>query len=296
MAHLQRVAFDPGRADETVEFCVRCPAAAFDRHQVRQLLTELARSPDGVFDLHGPDGRALVAVAMDVARNGADSARLELLGARGDVAADDLVRPLFAPALAYLATGPRRFVDVPAPAWLQGGRRTLEGLGFTRAYTSFAMTLAPDALSAVTEPPLPDGWRWAPLSGELTEQAYAALERIFAGDASLFLPPLDAFCARAAKDPDRWRALLVDDALAGLCAVALDGEHGDVVVIGREPSFRGRGIGRHLLAGAVTRLRARGARRITLEVLAANDRAVALYTGLGFRATSATDYYRKSVR
>jgi len=49
-----------------------------------------------------------------------------------------------------------------------------------------------------------------------------------------------------------------------------------------DPSRRRRGVGRALLDAAVAEARARGARRLTLHVLAGNDAAVRLYRAAGF--------------
>jgi ribosomal protein S18 acetylase RimI-like enzyme len=49
-----------------------------------------------------------------------------------------------------------------------------------------------------------------------------------------------------------------------------------------EPSLQGRGIGRAALRQACEQLRANGARRISLDVDVANDRALGLYTSIGF--------------
>jgi ribosomal protein S18 acetylase RimI-like enzyme len=52
------------------------------------------------------------------------------------------------------------------------------------------------------------------------------------------------------------------------------------LAVGEE--FRGRGVGRALLDGAVAEARARGARRLTLRVLAPNEPARRLYESAGF--------------
>jgi GNAT superfamily N-acetyltransferase len=49
------------------------------------------------------------------------------------------------------------------------------------------------------------------------------------------------------------------------------------------PEYRGRGIGRALLAAAEQRARARGCAKLTLEVLETNDGARRLYESFGFR-------------
>jgi ribosomal protein S18 acetylase RimI-like enzyme len=58
-----------------------------------------------------------------------------------------------------------------------------------------------------------------------------------------------------------------------------------------EPSLQGRGIGRAALRQACDQLRADGARRISLDVDVANDRALGLYTSIGFTPVTTEDYF-----
>jgi len=63
-------------------------------------------------------------------------------------------------------------------------------------------------------------------------------------------------------------------------------QEGELLRLGVRPALRGKGWGRVLLLGVLERLRAAGARRITLEVRAGNAAAQALYRAAGFRETS----------
>lgn len=58
-----------------------------------------------------------------------------------------------------------------------------------------------------------------------------------------------------------------------------------------EPSLQGRGIGRAALRQACEQLRADGALRIGLDVDVANDRALGLYTSIGFTPVTTEDYF-----
>ena len=58
-----------------------------------------------------------------------------------------------------------------------------------------------------------------------------------------------------------------------------------------EPTLQGRGIGRAALRQACEQLRAGGARRISLDVDVSNDRALGLYTSLGFTLVTTEDYF-----
>jgi ribosomal protein S18 acetylase RimI-like enzyme len=52
--------------------------------------------------------------------------------------------------------------------------------------------------------------------------------------------------------------------------------------MGLLPDYRGRGLGRQLVAQAVRTARQAGIERVELEVFASNERAIALYRALGF--------------
>jgi ribosomal protein S18 acetylase RimI-like enzyme len=58
--------------------------------------------------------------------------------------------------------------------------------------------------------------------------------------------------------------------------------HGGSVGMGLLPAYRGRGLGGRLLQACLDKARARGLTRITLQVRADNERAIALYRRLGF--------------
>ena len=64
--------------------------------------------------------------------------------------------------------------------------------------------------------------------------------------------------------------------------------HGFVI----DPAHQGRGIGRDVLRRACVELRARGASRVALEVAVENERALGLYTSIGFQPVLTEDYYR----
>jgi len=76
------------------------------------------------------------------------------------------------------------------------------------------------------------------------------------------------------------QVLVVDD--AGYVVVRVVGDVADLDRIAVEPDRRGRGLGRALLAAAVTRAATAGAERMLLEVADDNASALALYSSAGF--------------
>lgn len=73
----------------------------------------------------------------------------------------------------------------------------------------------------------------------------------------------------------------------------MEQQEGDGSIFGFviERSMQGRGIGRAALRLACERLRADGARRVSLDVDIANDRALSLYTSIGFESVATEDYF-----
>jgi len=94
-------------------------------------------------------------------------------------------------------------------------------------------------------------------------------------------------------DPERPTfVILQDEAQVGCVMVRLD-EDGQAFIYGLSviPRMRGRGIGRAALGQLIALLRNEGYEHLALEVAAANERALQLYTGCGFTTTSVMDYY-----
>ena len=57
------------------------------------------------------------------------------------------------------------------------------------------------------------------------------------------------------------------------------------------PAFQGRGIGRDVLRKVCNELRRQSDRRVTLEVAVDNERALGLYTSVGFEPRATEDYW-----
>ena len=89
--------------------------------------------------------------------------------------------------------------------------------------------------------------------------------------------------------PDLCRLAVADGRDAGLALVAEREEGGaavwDVCYLGVNPAFRGRGVGRALLAGRLAAARDAGAAAVTCAVDAANGPARRLYAAAGFAET-----------
>lgn len=80
---------------------------------------------------------------------------------------------------------------------------------------------------------------------------------------------------------------------AGVILIARRGWTSRVAAMGVAKPFRGRGVGRRMLEGALEEARARGDRRMLLEVFEQNPMAVRLYQAVGFRVIRRLLGYRR---
>jgi ribosomal protein S18 acetylase RimI-like enzyme len=89
------------------------------------------------------------------------------------------------------------------------------------------------------------------------------------------------------------QTLLVDfeDRTVGTVRLSHHGDTGEVYGFAVDPAWQGRGIGRNVLRRVCCQLRQEGAQRIHPEVAVDNDRAVGLYTSIGFTEVSTEHYY-----
>jgi ribosomal protein S18 acetylase RimI-like enzyme len=277
--------------DEALAFCARHAVGYLDEPTRRRLLTSLTSDPAGSIVLG--DGRGelrLVATVVDVIDDRTAAAELAVLGARPGLAGAAFAGEVLAPARAFARAVGRRKLHVARPTFVDDVDDVDEILaraGFAFAYETFAMQRAGAVVDAA-EPAPPCGWRWAPLDDTLVAPAHAALLEMFKGAPSTTLAPLDVFRRGAFLSPPGWHALLDGPTIAGLVRVSASGERGEVRVLGRAPAYRGRGVGPLLVERGLRLLAAAGARAVTLEVAATNERALELYRSFGFELLQRT--------
>lgn len=82
----------------------------------------------------------------------------------------------------------------------------------------------------------------------------------------------------------------------GTLRVTHDGDTGGIYGFAVDPAQQGRGIGRDVLRRCCRMLREEGMRRVGLEVAIENERALGLYTSIGFRPVTTEDYYALTLR
>ena len=93
-----------------------------------------------------------------------------------------------------------------------------------------------------------------------------------------------------------WLVALEGDALAGYLGVQYGPDGADIMTIATAPAFRGRGVGRALVAEMAARLKTMGLQWLTLEVRPSNTAALGLYEAMGFQQVGKRPrYYRDPV-
>lgn len=104
-------------------------------------------------------------------------------------------------------------------------------------------------------------------------------------DADLTRPWNDARAdfLRAINNPSSTiLGIRADDLLVGTVMVGFDGHRGWVYYLTVRSAFRGRGLGRRLMAGAETWLRHQGAPKVHFMVRSENSEVIEFYTHLGY--------------
>jgi ribosomal protein S18 acetylase RimI-like enzyme len=95
----------------------------------------------------------------------------------------------------------------------------------------------------------------------------------------------EAFTSRIEADNvDRHASWIYEtaDGPAGILLVARRGRTSRIAALGLAPELRGQGWGRKAMQQAIAQAIERGDERMVLEVISANEAAIALYAGLGF--------------
>ena len=102
---------------------------------------------------------------------------------------------------------------------------------------------------------------------------------------------LERFTTELASAGEQTLVVERDRRPVGTLRLTRDGVDAGVYGFVVDPAWQGRGIGGDVLRRVCRALRAQGAQRIGLEVAVDNDRALGLYTSVGFTRVATEDYY-----
>ena len=189
----------------------------------------------------------------------------------------------------------RELVEASAPAGSvlrqevngsnDAARALLEAAGYRAEQHYWRMAMGLEAPVAVAAwPERVSTRRYAP--GDLAEAETLVRESLpdFSGNLA---------ARRVASDLSTVARAAAGGSLAGVVLCERREGQGFVSYLAVAPEWRGRGLGRALLADALTRMRAAGLERAALGVNGRNESATALYRSVGMRIENRADRYDK---
>lgn len=168
---------------------------------------------------------------------------------------------------------------VPRPS--VAGRRLALGRGAVLDHSEHALVLSEDPAAGPQDPTL--------RLRAASRADVAAISRVL--EEAFGQPPPEDLASRLDSPHARTLVIEVTGATVGTLHLNREGDDAGIYGFAIDPSWQGRGFGRDALRRACQQLRAEGARRIRLEVEVENDRALALYTSIGFEPVMTEDYF-----
>ncbi|MGA2008926.1 MAG: GNAT family N-acetyltransferase [Solirubrobacteraceae bacterium] len=167
------------------------------------------------------------------------------------------------------------------PRTSEAGRRLALRNGARFDHSEHALVLAGDPMRGPHEPAL--GIR--PATAADIPVVSHLLEVGFGG------PAPDDLAERPSSTHGSTSVVELDGSAIGTLSLTREGGDGRIHGFVIDPAWQGRGLGRDALRRGCEQLRADGARRVGLEVAVDNDRALALYTSIGFTPVTTEDYF-----
>jgi ribosomal protein S18 acetylase RimI-like enzyme len=161
------------------------------------------------------------------------------------------------------------------------GKRLALRRGGVLDHTEHALVLTGDPTSGPHEPAVD--------LRRATETDLPLIARLL--EAGFGVPPPEGVADRLDSPRDRTVVVELSGSPVGTLRLRRNGDDAGIYGFVIDPARQGRGIGRAALTRACQQLRADGARRIGLEVDVENDRALTLYTSVGFTPVTTEDYY-----
>jgi ribosomal protein S18 acetylase RimI-like enzyme len=264
----------------------------YEADQVRRFLSELISSEELVFDYFIDSKRVLIASLIDRISNPGNSACLEVLGVAPQAGSiESQYLRLIEDARTSLPKS-KSAIEVVVPQ-----ASTLSAEFFLRedfelyyvSYTMEATQIPQDLKRGLGE----DTFHFERLRTEYLSAYYDLLCRAFASNVETSVPSFDEMVAGFDEQKTTVRLLKINGRILGFLNVkALDNKRGEIRTLGLLPEARGKGLGKVLLAQALTILRDEGCDHFELTVAAANQSALTLYENFGFRVQRRETCYR----
>ena len=201
-------------------------------------------------------------------------------------------------------TGDCSVIDTPCRDIDSERVALLERHGFTRQETQ---TLYMTRLLSEPIPPaiFPEGFTLRPATGEQELDAIVTLHQEAFGTQNMTRETRQAIMNNPAYIPELDLLLEAPDGtLAAFCYCTIPGEanelsgrsEGEIAIIGTDPAYQKRGLGRAMLLAGLQRLKDFGVKTATLGTGSENSSAHTLYFSAGFEISHRSLWYSKSIR
>ena len=277
-----------------LDFIEKHPTRALDRQSCDWVLG-LGLDDDRLLDLADASGRRLVGCLFAGMDNPDGVAELLVLGYRDGPEAADVMAQVAVWARDEARRAGAAGVELALPTALAGQARLLEERGFRIAYELHRMMLEAVADSSWLDLQPPAGTRWVDLDGDNLTSAHSCYRRAFATTSGAQTPTEEVFRKLYLAADWRPRVLISAGKVVAYLRVTWlrqDRLLGEVRTVARDPNSSLAGLGKAAMAEALRDLRRLGARDAFLEVASDNERALALYRKLGFRAIETVAVHR----
>lgn len=174
--------------------------------------------------------------------------------------------------------------------------KNLETLGFTKFYWS-TLRFELDLQLELPPPYMPDGYRIRPLQGKEEVKAYVNLHRTaFDSEKMTWNWRVRTLQHPAYRSNLDFVVVNNENIPVGFCICWMWQDLGQVEPLGVHPEHQGQGLGRELELAAYQVLRQHGARKLLVDHVSLNEKAIAISQQTGFQQSNNTLRYYVDVK
>lgn len=265
----------------------RAPLPEISVAFAERILTSLARGPDATWGWGPADAPLLVGAVVDTCTSMANVADFFPVAGTPELAAE-AQHEILREAERITAEGPRGTLEVAMPPELAGWRAVLVARGYHHAYTLQHMFRGGEPAAAIEAP-------WVDVGPETADDYHRVVQAAFSTVPGAMISSREDFTAAVLANVPPPRLLLHEGRVIAFVRVERVGEQIEIASLGREPAWRGKGLGDTILAEAIRLARTLGPGELRLTVATANVRALGLYERWGFRRGQEIPVWRRDV-
>lgn len=253
-----------------------------------RVLTSLARGPDATWAWGPAERPRLVGAVVDTCTSMANVADFFPVGGCLDLPAEDQ-HQILAEAERITAEGPRGTLEVALLPELQAWEVVVAARGYHHAYTLQHRVRGAEAAREIAAP-------WVDAGPETVADYHRCVREAFSTVPGSMISSREDFTKAVLANEPPARLLLDGARVIAFVRVERLGEGAEIASLGRDPGWRGKGLGDTILAEAIRLARTLRPTSLRLTVATANHTALELYQRWGFQVAQEIRVFRKGVR